>query len=313
MRQAVAAALCALAIAPANVVAASIGPGAQVVQREPSAGAHLRTFFPIFSATIRNADRNTVHLFVDGRDVTSSASLNGAQVQYVPRERMSPGWHDVFLEGVGRDRRRFSDSWVFQTESPDGFWTTSPPIGNFQFLPSGGFSFFPGQFMHFFLIAPTDGFAVLQLCGLGQFPFSHQPFSPVFFVTVAVPVTPISPFVNCQIGAFFTPLNGFDTVLVPLPVGISIFSKDHRGTVPVFRSPNVPISGVRSTMPVYRNAPQQNPGAPVSSGPVGYPITVQRPIVVTRPITVQRPIAMPHAGMPHAIVVPHPAVPVMHP
>jgi|GEM_PF-5934594 len=328
MRRAALAAVVALAMLPANLFAASITSlPAMVVQKEPAAGAPLQTFFPVLSAMIEHADQNTVHLFVDGRDVTQLASMNGGKLQYIPRDRMSAGWHDVFVEGMGRDGRRFSDSWIFQTVNPDGTWTGAPQMGNFQFLPSGGYSFFPGQFMHFFFIAPGDGFAVLQLCGLGQFPFRHQPFSPVFFVTVAVPVTPFPSFFDCQIAALFTPLDGFNTVLVPLPVGITIFSHHRHHMVPVISGPNVPIDTARTTMPGYRTPPQTtypvSGAAPISgSSPVSgshpvsipYPVSVPRPIsmprpiAMPRPVAVPRPVSLPHAAMPH-VVVPHPAVP----
>jgi len=320
MRWTAATVLFVLALAPAGVCAASSSFARlpSVILKQPTPGARLRTYFPILSATVQRANANSLHLFVDGQDVTTSASVSAGRLQYVPRDRMRAGWHDVFVEGTGKNNRPFSDSWVFQTETPDGTWASSPADG-FEFFPGGGSTFFPGNFMHFFLIAPSDGFAVLQLCGLGQFPFEHQPFSPVFFITVPVPVATFNPFLNCQVAALFTPLDGFDTVFVPLPDEIDIFSNRRqmvmRRTTPVYRAPEQPVVTApsattftgRTTIPIYRAQPlpgmyraQPLPGTyPVqmpqsAAGPPGMPPAV-------RPITV-----------PHPISVPHPVVPIPH-
>jgi hypothetical protein len=319
-----------LAYAVASSGIASAGSSAMVFQKQPSPGAHLTTYFPILSASVEHANANSLHLFLDGRDVTASASLQRDGVRYVPRARVTPGWHDVFLQGTGANHRRFSDSWVFETQSPDGAMDTSSTMDGFEFFPSGGSTFFPGSFMHFFLIAPGDGFAVLQLCGFGQFPFQHQPFSPVFFVTVPVPALTFNPFLNCQVAALFTPLNGFGNVLVPLPGEIGFFTNHRhtvvstpptvtygtmapRSTMPVHSapelpgavSPSIPISTGRTTMPTYRVMPMPN-GATNSMPRTMLPISHGAPGI--RPIAVPRPVAVPHAvGIPHSVVVPHPA------
>jgi hypothetical protein len=315
---------------------ASAAPGATIFQKQPSPGAHLTTYFPILSASVEHANARSLHLFLDGRDVTASASIQRDGVRYVPRARVAAGWHDVFLQGTGANHRHFSDSWVFETQSPDGAMETTSTMDGFEFFPSGGSTFFPGSFMHFFLIAPSDGFAVLQLCGFGQFPFQHQPFSPVFFVTVPVPALTFNPFLNCQVAALFTPINGFGNVLVPLPVEIGFFS-NHRHTVvttppavtygttapratmpiqsapelPGAVSPTIPISTGRTTMPTYRVIPMPNAGTSAVPRTM-LPISHAAP--GTRPVAVPRPVAIPHAvGIPHGAVVPHPAaVPIPH-
>lgn len=231
-------------------------------------------------------------------------SLSGGNLQYVPRERVSPGWHDVFLEGTGANGEPFSDSWAFQTTAPD--FAQTAQASEFKFFPSGGTTFFPGRFMHFFLIAPGEGFATLQFCGLGAFPFTQVPFSPVFFVTVPVPELAFNPFLNCQIQAAFTPFGGFSPFFIPLPIAIGIFSdRRHavmsgqlplRTTLPVFRRPETGVTP-RLTMPVYRSAPM--PGYPTAPMPVyrTAPAPVYRsvpmPVYRTAPVPVNRSVPMP--------------------
>jgi hypothetical protein len=316
-----------LACMPASVFAASVTALPPIVtQKQPASGTHLRTYFPVVSATLERADPKSVHLFVDGRDITASASMTANSLRYVPRERVGAGWHDVFLEGTGQNNRAFSDAWVFETLPPDEDGFEPAPFNGFEFVPVGGPTFFPGGFMHFFFVAPFEGFAELQLCGLGTFPFQQQPFSPVFFTTVLVPVTPINAFLNCQVSALFTPFGGFETVLVPLPVSIGFFSHGHhlivnpatpaltygtpsmRSTMPVYRMPEpsrrmpgeTVAPGVmnvtpRTVMPIYRAVPLPGTSLPARTQPGARPISGPRPIPAVRPVT------MPHSSVP----IPH--------
>ena len=257
-----------------------------VSNQAPIPGSRVRTFFPQFSATIDThgrapLNRGSLHLFLDGMDVTGSAGMTQNIVTYQPRTRVSGGWHDVFLEGADTAGQKFSDAWVFELTPPD---TGIEPIaGGFGFFPVGNPDF--GGFVHFVLFAPTEGFAQLQLCGIPQIQFVHVISSPVFFVTVPVAIgTGFSPFFGCNVGAFFSPFNGFNqfnTVFLPIPIGIAgpgvqpniplPASEEARRTMPVYRSaefplmsapapalPQTAISSPRSIMPIYRAMPLPN-------------------------------------------------------
>lgn len=283
-----AAVIAALACATVSAPVASAAPNApRISAKQPAPGERLQTYFPNISASIDPTPRaDSLHIFLDGHDVSSSASVGAGKLQYVPSERMEPGWHDVFVEGTGPDNQPFSDSWAFQTVAPD--YAQRVEGSNFQFFQSGGTTFYPGRFMHFFFIAPDNGFAVLQLCGLGEFPFTRVPSSPAFFVTVPVPELAYNPFANCEVQAIFTPIGGFSPFFVPLPGIIGIFSPHRhavmagqfpRTTLPVFRRPENGFAP-RVTMPVYRTAPM--PVYRTVPMPVARPIAVPRPVVPVR-------------------------------
>lgn len=260
MKHAVIAVALVCAFAPSNVAAAvhvtgfattydaSTAHAPTVLNQAPTPGSHVRTFFPQFSATMNSRSgvpvrRSSVRLFVDGMDVTSNASVTENTVSYMPKGRVAPGWHDVFMEGADTTGQTFSDAWVFQSLAPDV--PVDPPVtSGFAFFPSGD-PYFQHGFMHFFLIAPGDGFATLQLCGFPSYAFAHIAFSPAFFLTVAIPyaVTFYSPLVGCNAGAFYSPYNQFNTVFVPVPWGIAGPNV----------TPNVPtFPQARAMQPVYR-------------------------------------------------------------
>jgi len=276
--------------------ALAILPGAIITAKQPAPQARLRTFYPLISASIRHAGGSNVHVFLDGKDVTSFVGRQGDRIEYVPRDRMSAGWHDVFLEGTGADGRRFNDAWVFQTEAPDldgDDSNTGSPI----FIPVGttlGSSFF-GGFLHFFFVAPGDGFAVLQLCNLGAFPFQHFPGSPVFLVTV--PFTPFTALSNCQVTAFFTPLAGGQTQFFPLGIA---------GPPTAGRSTVAPVT--RTYIPLYRSPPI---GAAGGTTMRFLPAAGAQPQMIVVPGTRTIPVvhsAVPHVTIPH-VSVPHATIP----
>ncbi|HZZ66499.1 MAG TPA: hypothetical protein VFE17_13415 [Candidatus Baltobacteraceae bacterium] len=265
--------------------AQAVLPGAVVTSKQPAPQARLRTFYPLISASIRHAGGSNVHVFLDGKDVTSFAGRQGDRIEYVPRDRLPAGWHDVFLEGTGADGWRFSDAWVFQTQAPDLDWDDSN-TGSPVFIPVGTTlaSSWYGGFLHFFFVGPGDGFAVLQLCNLGAYPFQHFPGSPVFLVTV--PYTPFTSLSNCQVTAFFTPLAGGQTQYFPL--GIAGPPMSARSTV---------TPGVRTYIPLYRSPPTGSAGATTMRS---LPAAGARPQMMVVPGT-----RIPHVSVPHA-TIPHP-------
>lgn len=303
----------------------------------PAPGAHLRTFYPQFSAAIDTfgapLDRFAVHLYVDGQDVTDGTSVTQNTVSYIPRARVSTGWHDVFLEGADTAGQTFSDAWVFQSAAPDT--NIDPPeTAGFSFFPVGGSDFSTwgghghGGFMHFFFQSPFFGTPVLQLCGAPVTgTFIQVPFAPVFFTTVAFPAGTVggalTPFLGCgTAGVVFTPnqLN-FGTVFVPVaPIGIAgpavtpnIPSQwSTRSMQPGLRSvqlpttpsmsvpvPNASIGTYRSTMPVYRVVPNMVRPMPM---PNAMPMMRSVMPVMRVPMPAARPMAPPP---PVARPIPH--------
>lgn len=276
--------------------AAAALSGAVVTAKQPSPEARLRTFYPLISASIRHAAGANVHVFLDGKDVTSFVGRQGDRIQYIPHDRLPTGWHDVFLEGTGADGRRFNDAWVFQTVAPDLDWddANTGPV----FIPVGTSPvwFWYGGFLHFFFIAPGDGFAVLQLCNLGAYPFQHFPGSPVFLVTV--PYTPFTALSNCQVTAFFTPLAGGQTQYFPLGIAGPAITKRNNVT-----------PGLRSDTPLYRAPPIGSAGTTMRYLPAAGAQPQMIVVPGTRTIPAVRSavprVVIPHAVIPHA-TIPHP-------
>lgn len=267
----------------------------------PAPGTTLKAFFPRLSATLETHGAplrsHSLHLYVDGRDVTAGATLNADTVAYVPRERLRAGWHDVFLEGSDSANNAFSEAWIFRSENPD----IETPIEDdqFAFVPVGRH----GHFAHFFLVSPFDGFGLLQLCGF-EFPLHRASGTPVFFVTV--PVTLGTALLGCNPGLAFTPFQAGIGVLNPIffPIEIAgpgIFENggDHHRRHPL--SASTPAYGVTRAMPIYLT-PTVTPiyrtstGMPVLGSPV-------------------RAAAPPHAGsaLPTVSIpqpsIPHPPIP----
>lgn len=286
-----------------------------VANQNPRPGSRLRTYFPQFFAAIVTHGgsplrRDSLHLSVDGTDVTASASITDGAVSYIPRTRMPAGWHDVFLEGSDTSGKAFSDAWAFQSEAPDGVNITNPGSG-LQVVESGAAR--DGGFAHLFFTSPSDGSALLQLCGFPALAFVHIRLSPVFFITVPFQFAGgFEPFGGCAPQVLFSPFGGLGSIFIPLQIG---------GAGPGFfhHHHHHHHYWPRSTMPVVRNAEPSLPvvtGAmPVMAVPQGTMPRVTMPRV-TMPQVRMPAVSVPHVSVPHLSVphisVPHPAVPLPH-
>jgi hypothetical protein len=328
---AIAQAMTVHAVSAASNYIATSARAPTVANLFPVPGSRVRSFYPQFSATIDThgrapLNRSSVHLFVDGMDVTAAASLTQNTLTYLPRVRVSSGWHDVFLEGADTAGQKFSNAWVFILQPPDV--DIDPVTGGFGFFPVGNPDF---GFMHFVLLAPTDGFAALQLCGIPQLAFVHVRLSPVFFVTVPVTIgNGFSPFFGCDVGAFFSPFGQIaqiSPVFIPLPIGIAgpnvqpnipFPQSSQRATLPMNRAPEIPLMAApapqamigtpRSVIPIYRRAPL--PGAPVvSPGMRAAPSATVSGTRATLPVVrAVAPVRVPTAPVPVQVVpqpIPH--------
>jgi Copper amine oxidase N-terminal domain len=101
--------------------------GAFIVTETPRNAAQVHEPYPAISARFAGAaaiDPRSLHVVVDGRDVTGDASVVGDQVLYTPRTALSPGTHYVVV--TGRDAASgaaLGDSWSFD----DSFAFTTAP------------------------------------------------------------------------------------------------------------------------------------------------------------------------------------------
>lgn len=280
-----------LALAPLGALAATVSAtqGASTYEASsarapavrdlaPLPGTTVKAFFPRLAARFETHGAQlrtgSLRLYVDGRDVSATATLNGDTVAYVPREHLRAGWHDVFLEGADTANDTFGQAWVFRSQNPD----IDVPMEDeqFAFVPVG----MHGRFSHFFLISPFDGFGVLQFCNF-TIPLHRAGAAPVFFVTV--PFTLGTALLGCNPRLAFTPFQAGIGVLNPIFFQIEIAGPgifqggggDHHrrhpligGTpaTPVYRTTTVPIFRTTIGAPVF-GAPVRGAALPTVSVP----------------------------------------------
>ncbi|MDB5070730.1 MAG: hypothetical protein JWM87_1841, partial [Candidatus Eremiobacteraeota bacterium] len=112
---------------PVDAAAPAPRSGTFVVTETPRNAAQVHEPYPAISARFAGAaaiDPRSLHVVVDGRDVTGDASIVGDQVLYTPRTALAPGTHYVVV--TGRDASTgaaLGNSWSFE----DSFDFTSAP------------------------------------------------------------------------------------------------------------------------------------------------------------------------------------------
>lgn len=284
--------IAAFMLAAASTYQATSPAAPTVRDLSPSPGATVKAFFPRLSARIDTRGepllRKSLRVYVDGQDVTPSATISGDTIAYVPHEHMQAGWHDAFVEGNDAARHAFSEGWVFKTENPD----IDLPVGDddgFAFLPVG---LQTGPFAHFFLVSPFDGFGFVQFCGFG-FPMTRVVGTPVFFVTV--PATFGTALLGCNPGVLFTPFQSgigeLNPIFFPIEIaGPGFFQNPNRRRRPLISGPTMmPVYRTVPTTPVYRTAPVM----PVNRTAPSMPVYRTQPMPVT-------PVRAPVMGVPRA-------------
>lgn len=193
----------------------------RVTALDPPDGASVSTAYPTISATLdgENAARGDVTLRIDGTDVSELSSFDGSTITFMPRRGFSRGSHQVVFAGRTASGHAFSAQWSFATTlaaPPDVGPAMSSNYG-YRFYVNGLDSFYPGNWMHFVLVAPPGGSAVLQLCNLGyQYAFWNGGFGTTYQANVLAPYGYWVP--SCQVTAIYTAWNGVQKY-VPLQIG----------------------------------------------------------------------------------------------
>jgi len=86
------------------------------VTLQPSANAELHEGYPAISARFAGAasiDPRSLHVVVDGNDVTAQAAVIGDQVLYTPRTALSPGTHSVSVTAQDARGTPLAQQWSF--------------------------------------------------------------------------------------------------------------------------------------------------------------------------------------------------------
>jgi hypothetical protein len=98
------------------------------VTLQPSANAELHEAYPAISARFAGAasiDPRSLHVIVDGNDVTAQAAVIGDQVLYTPRTALSPGTHSVSVAAQDARGTPLAQQWSFA----DTFQFAAAPPG----------------------------------------------------------------------------------------------------------------------------------------------------------------------------------------
>jgi hypothetical protein len=93
----------------------ALDDAAAIVRPEPLPGSTVTTSRPQISATFRVAvDPNTVHLTLDGRDITSAAYISDRSVSFDTPSDVPNGSHDVVLDArSAAEHERLHADWNF--------------------------------------------------------------------------------------------------------------------------------------------------------------------------------------------------------
>src|SRR5579885_983092 len=86
------------------------------VTLQPNSNAELHEAYPAISARFAGAasiDPRSLHVVVDGNDVTAQAAVIGAQVLYTPRTALSPGTHNVSVTAQDARGTPLAQQWSF--------------------------------------------------------------------------------------------------------------------------------------------------------------------------------------------------------
>lgn len=260
----------------------------------PEEYARLNGGFPTISARIGSAARiQDIRLRVDRLDVTSLATFDGTTITYMPRMALAPGSHTVSFSGETIDGRAFSRDWTFSTElsPPPGYDTWD---GSYQFYVSGPSVFYSGDYMHFILVAPPGGSAVLQLCNLGmQYPFWPSANGMQYVATIPVPGNYWQP--SCWANAIYRAWNGRQFV-VPIGAPVAIYTRPTPlplATVP----PRKFVPEPRRPEPATPAPPRRRPEATPHPQPVATPVATAPPLrrrVPDEPGRAPRPLPTPN-------------------
>lgn len=197
-----------------------------VVALAPPSGAREATAFPTITANIdapMPVKIATLHVTVDGRDVTPDASYGGTSVTYIPRHGLAIGTHRVEISGTLTNGKFFNQQWSFET-TVAALQSNGPATNDYGSpgalqLSVAGSTFEPNQYMPIQLIAPPGGQAFAFVCNSPwQYPLSASPYSSYYSATLQAPWgAQIS---QCPITAMYIGPNG-QVFYAPYPVYVT--------------------------------------------------------------------------------------------
>ena len=147
----------------------------------------------------------------------------------------------------------------------------------FNFYTTSGSTYYPGQWMHFVLIAPPGGTATLRLCNLSTYTMTNGLNTNRYQADIAAPGGLTIP--NCRVDVAYTTFGG-QTVWVPVPFYIGLYTMP--GSVAATPAPRK----IKLPPIVKRPEATPTPAPPPTPKP-----TPKQPPVTPKPVRTREPIA----------------------
>lgn len=107
-------------------------PVAQLQYQRPQPGSQIGNAYPTISAQFtRRLNPNSVRVWLDGNDVTSSSGITPNGFTYTPSSALPSGMHTVRVAANDPNGKRFERSWAFVVGSnPQMNLTVNQPVNN---------------------------------------------------------------------------------------------------------------------------------------------------------------------------------------
>lgn len=115
--------------APA-AAATKAASGLQLRDPQPGRGAYVQSTKPTIQATFsQHADPNSVHVTLDGRDITATTTISDTGIVYTPQSDLQNSKHTVRVTGKDASGVAFDRGWSFTsgTTQPTNSVTISSP------------------------------------------------------------------------------------------------------------------------------------------------------------------------------------------
>jgi len=116
--------------APAAAPTASSTSALQLRNPQPARNAYVQSTKPTIEAMFsQRADANSVHVMLDGRDVTSAATISDTGIVYTPQSDLQSTKHAIRVTGKDTSGVAFDRGWSFTsgTTQPTNSVTISSP------------------------------------------------------------------------------------------------------------------------------------------------------------------------------------------
>jgi hypothetical protein len=246
--------------------AATPAPYADGVQ--PAPNTRVGTAYPTISAAVplaQNAAIASLHLTLDGIDVTRDAHYAGTYVTYIPRTGLSLGTHSVVVAGIDTAGRPFDSEWSFETTLPAAPDAEQGFIGAESLLLNVyGTQFIGGSPISVQLTAPPGGTAFAFVCTSSwRFPLYAAPSSTLY--SAQVQTARVDSPIYCPITAMYVAWNGTVTY-APTPVFVNLIPDHTPVPAPAQTASPSPSPGPAQThVPVPTPVRRQTPPPPVAT------------------------------------------------